>query len=81
MLSPTSPFLSDHWVTVRETGNAPGGMDAKSVDLCFAGVVELGYLPLPCLHAGLSPMRLAGEQIQHFLNFDVGRKVFQARFQ
>jgi hypothetical protein len=56
------------------------GMDAKSVDLCFAGVVELGYLPFPCLHVGLSPMWLAGEQLAPW-NFDVGRKVFQARFQ
>jgi hypothetical protein len=55
-------------------------MDAKSVDLCFAGVVELGYLPFPCLHVGLSPMWLAGEQLAPW-NFDVGRKVFQARFQ
>jgi hypothetical protein len=38
------------------------GMDAKSVDLCFAGVVEL---PFPCLHARLSPMWLVGEKTGH----------------
>jgi hypothetical protein len=79
MLSPTSPSFSDHWVTVRETGNGLR-MDAKLVDLCFAGVVELGYLSFPCRHAGLSPMWLEGSNYAP-RNFDVGRKVFQARFQ
>jgi len=44
------------------------GMDAKSVDLCFAGVVELSF---PCLHARPSPMRLVGENWAPW-NFDVG---------
>jgi hypothetical protein len=54
-------------------------MDAKLVDLCFAGVVELGYLPFPCRHAGLSPMWLEGSNYAP-RNFDVGRKSISGSF-